>query len=395
MFKRLLPIALGASLTLTACWSQAPSTVGQMVGTHPQVINLAKGTPRAGFGRMTIQVPVGGKGTRAVQAIGSQRLIVIITKPDGSEVQDENGHDAVYSAAVSSGVATVTLPGLPPTTTSTSGGPSANAYTVTTLIGNWDDSSLPSDYTYAEMAGDGSWAFDYGTRSEGKFTFDEFGSDLIPSTTLDGSTEAAEFPNGRLQRSGFGRADITSGVQTTITVSNFEHFITNFVNSTTFDAAKARANVTSLTGLVADDAGKVRVRHPGLALNTIDDASGRKLRFVVSLQDDTTKSMSSPPAMSIKKYDPAGGTYSATLTAPSFSAVLTSTANAGFSSLNSEMAYADADLTAVNTSVSASNIVDFEFDLGSAMAGATVRLYALPLGTNGIMSGAFAPSIFE
>lgn len=395
MFKRLLPIAISAPLALTACWAQAPSTVTQMTGAHKQVINLAKGTPKAGYGRMTIQVPVAAKGTRGIQAIGDQRLIVVITKADGSEVTDENGHDAVYSEEVSDGVAEVTLPGLPPTTTETTGGPTANAYTVTTLIGNWDETGLPSDYTYDEMAGDGSWAFDYGTRSEGKFTFSDFGADLIPSTDLDGSDEATEFPDGRLQRSGFGRADITSGVQTTITVSNFEHIITNFVNSTTFDAAKARANVTSLTGLIADDNGKVRVRHPGLALNTIDDASGRMLRFVVSLQDDNTRSMSSAPNMSINKYDSAAGSYSASLTAPGFSSVLTSSANAGFSSLDSEMAYADADLTSVNASTTAKNIVDFEFDLGAAMAGATVRLYALPLGTNGVMSGAFAPSIFE
>lgn len=380
------------------------------IDTLPRV-DLTGGNPvRPGYGRLRVVVDQHASGRR-IQA-ADQRLILVVTRPGGGEVEDEFGQPAVYSVTASGGLFTITLPGLPPTTTAVGGSLSSSAYVLSALIGNWDAFVAPTSYTDLT-----SGILAYGSQSEGTFTLSSFGLDMV-SSDLEPDTDSM------LLSSGFARADITSGVSPTVTIQTYTHWQKHFQNSpvafvpqnpgpATFAQliATGSANVISMSNLTIDDEGELRLRNPAFNPGEVDllpvavgsiPANRRVARLTVFLTGSET--FSTAPTVTVKVRDVAAGTTSA-LDSPVEGQALTlfqsGATNEAFS-LAGKLAYLDLDLSGpvaqgeitVSGLVAATyNVVDFA--LAGLPAGAAARVYLAPLGTAYIMSGPSTPNAFE
>lgn len=426
---RKVALVLGATTLLAGCWSpdsarlsalQAGNMTGRAVGVAAEstgpVIDLSDGKAlKSGFGRLTVKLR-GPSIRRSVQAVGTQYAIIVVTKPGGGEVTDENGDDAVYWAPVDTGVATFILPGLPPTTTEVSGPQTANAYVVNALVGDWDGFVGPDSYedlTSGDLA--------YGSRSEGTFSFDNLGKDLV-------SSEVTPSVDSMLLASAWGRGDVTSGVTPVVQMTTYTHFQNSFQQSpvslegseTVGSVAhgllinKGAENVTSLSNLTVDSTGALRLRQPAMDPDGVDvlprelgsiPTHHKPARLLVQLTSGGSSFDGFSPIVTGAVYDPAAGTTSE-LDTPASNQALTTTvtafSNPGYSLANT-LAWTDIDLagpTAGPSTFTIEGLVNSEpnvvdFTLTGLPPGATARVYFLPLGTAYIMSGPFTPNTFE
>lgn len=417
MFKRLAPLAVTVPLALTACWSPAARVAAQYPGqgvslaqqNQGQFIDLSGGQVKPGYGKLSLKVAVPPLAGRRTQALDTQVLLIAITKQDGTKITDSNGKDAVYAALLSGTSATITLPGLPPSTPNPLGD-DTTAYVVTGLIGDWDhttagnkfpvlSAALPTSaanpMTYASLGGSVNASFNYGQVSGSKFLWNALDADQQTSATLAGGTPAA-WANGKLTRSGYAHASVTGDLATTATLAMYYQFPAKFQNNPA-TVAGASANIVSLKGLVVQG-GAVSVRDPGLTVNSIDPISARnKVRLILDLEDSSGGlTFSSTPTASIDVYSATTGATSSVPAGVTSSVALSTTVTAGSNTgftLAGKLAFCDIDFTSLNANPAAKNIVDYT--ISGLPAANSMRMYLLPMGTTNMTSGPFASTVFQ
>jgi hypothetical protein len=396
------------SLAATACWAgPAANNIGQSLSAVPAAqIDLSKGEAlKEGYGRLVVKLEglETSAGRRVQAAAASQSAVVVLTRPGGGQVQDQQAtpHDAVYFATVSGSSTTISLPGLPPTVASPTidpNNPSSNAYVVTTLVGDWGafeglNATNITDVTYAEL-GDAANNFDYGTSSGGVFTWDNFGADVVLSTA------AGVGSNGTLLKSGTAKVDVAAGVVSTITVTNFDHLTRRFTNNAAAGNAitKGFKNVVSVSASVPAGGGSIRLRHPAWNKTDIDTSGGlNSVRYVLDLSTDATPKTWSDGTVTASFGQRNMQTGNATAVTPgAFSTTFSGTTNSGLSSgtsgLSNRLNWLDVDYTGIGAG---DNVMDHTFTFSSGLGGETVRIYMLPLGATNIMSGPFTSTVFQ
>jgi hypothetical protein len=383
------------------------------------VIDLTNGAGpvKAGFGRVTIRFEI-PRAPRRIQVGTPTKAIVIVTKPDGTEISDENANNAVYPLVVNAGVATVALPGLPVTTPTPPSSMTSNAHVLTVLFGNWSGAA-PSTY-----AGLTSGQFQFGSRANGKYTFTSqlLGRDLRATNLTPNQSDA-------LLSSGWTRFDVVSGYSPTVSnIRVMPHFPMHFQNSASYLAPEnpgpasysalisiGRQNSTVQTGIFSDSGGIIRLRHPALnpdevdvstqTLTSVDGTTGanrRILRMVVQLE---TTTFTSAPRLSVWKYDPVGGASSSInpdVSNRQMTLVAQTINNSGYTLAN-KLALADIDVTGPvipnfnmvlqDLDAAEFNVVDFA--LSGLPASTEMRVWLIPLGTHVVTSGGFSPDMFQ
>jgi len=416
-------LTLGVSVSVACAPAQAPASAlvratglgvdDEFLRLPARNVDLAGEAPvKPGFGRIRVVVDNSAAGRRTQGT--DQYLILAITRPGGEKIKDENGGDAVYSATAVNGVMTITLPGLPTTTTQTSGAQTGAALVINALIGNWDAFAAPT--TYAALA---AGTLQYGSATATTFVLDNLGKNLVKSTEAANSSST-------LLSSGFARADVSAGLVPTVTLSTHLHLQKRFSNWPTTLApesptpaellelvATGSANVTVISSLRSDASGMLRLRHPAFNPDEVDAAptavgniaaDRRVARVLVQTADGSP--LSSAPRLTVQTYDPTAGTrdgITPPVTDSPFSLNLTTGGSNAAFSLDQTMAWISVDLSGplagpTGFSVSdlqpaAYNVLDLT--LAGLPASKQLKVYFLPLGTAYIMSGAYTPNRFQ
>ncbi|MBM3267599.1 MAG: hypothetical protein FJZ01_08120 [Candidatus Sericytochromatia bacterium] len=398
MRKHKATLAAVIPLALAGCWAQGPGMPAARsfdmsnLGLGEQVIDLSGGkAPALGYGKLTLRVPI-SNATRNIQA-AADLLVVVVTKKDGTELTDEDGNKAVYKASVSGGIAKVTLPGLPATTTSTAGGMDpATAYVITTLMGNWlagDVPSIPGADGYNEIeAVDDTWT-GYGSNAGGPFVFD-LGSNLV---AYDTGTPAA---NGLIS-SGYGRADISPGLQSTVDITSWIHMqkrhLETGVNSLNFgdltdldtsaEGQKAVKNVITTT-IKSDASGNIKMRMPGVLTSNFAEirAAGagtgvRTLRIVASTNGGGALGT---PNAAVTEWEQDGDVLPL-LGSGAMSTQIAAGNNSAFT-LNGKIAWRDVNLASAITTKR-----NIDISLSGLPQNTNIDVSTIPLGVQWIMTG--------
>jgi len=366
MHKQTLSLALGLPLVLWGCWAAPPAPVGLAQGPDTQVVDLSNGQPApAGFGKVTLALS-GLKATRTVQdLLPTGKLVVVVTRASGDEVTDEAGKEAVYKLPISNGNVVITLPGLPATTRDAAGGLSANPYVFTTL---WYDGANPELAELEEMGagytGNLYSEVDFGTPTTGgnlsngatTFKFDKLNLDNFvvnwDTADLDGDgvTDEPLPPAGTdLIGSGFGRADVSAGVNPTIAIQNFTHFPFVFAKAGALAAdVAAKANSTSVADAFVAASRTMFLRHAGLGRTDIDPVGTngpRKVRFELELTG-ALASGASVPSLALSTYDPVLGVETPFLPATDLAKFVPASSNSAFT-MSDKIYFLDVDFSAL------------------------------------------------
>ncbi len=407
-----------------AAFGHAEVAARSAASDSPRLIDLSGGQPPApGFGRLVVDLRHRDVFDRRVQAALPQNAILVVTRPGGGEVTDQDNNPAIYTAPIVAGVSTIVLPGLPSTTTEISGAITPTSYVLDVLLGTWEPFVPPSSYgdlTVAPLA--------YGVETTPGVTFgftpQKFSGDLLEL----GDDPSAPANVRYLVASGWTRASVSAGLKPSIaTVTTGTHLRYRLINSAAFLATdevpgspehraqidKGVYNTSVLQNLRSDSSGQLRLRHPGLnpdeidlstdPLTTIDGATRsnkRVLRMQVQLTGATT--FSSPPALTAWTYDPAAASTSSV--APDVSALpldlyAPTAQNPGFDLAN-QLAFGDLDFSAAQVDSTSMELLDLtpgEFNIVDLVLtglppNAALNLWLVPLGTYLITSGPYAPT---